>query len=101
MARPASKGLTERESQLMEILWENGPLTAESVRGNLPDQPHDSTVRNLLRILTNKRICSGIWETAVNLRSGGFARGRTIAGDPKLADDVVWRVNRSFGHVFD
>jgi BlaI family penicillinase repressor len=54
MARPASRGLTERETQLMEILWENGPSTAEIVRAGLPDQPHDSTVRTLLRTLTTK-----------------------------------------------
>ena len=32
MARPSSAILTERESQLMEILWTQGPATAEAVR---------------------------------------------------------------------
>ena len=54
MARRPTKGLTERETQLMEILWSKGPLTADDVRENLPDQPHDSTIRTLLRILTGK-----------------------------------------------
>lgn len=54
MARPASDLLTQRESQLMEVLWAQGPVTAEVVREALPDRPHDSTVRTLLRILKTK-----------------------------------------------
>ncbi len=54
MARPASELLTDREAQLMEILWSKGPCTAETVRKSLPDHPHDSTVRTLLRVLKQK-----------------------------------------------
>lgn len=54
MARPGSDTLTERESQLMEILWSHGEVTAEQIREILPDRPHDSTVRTLLRILESK-----------------------------------------------
>ena len=54
MARPVSDLLTAREAQIMEILWQRGPCTAEMVREALPDEPHDSTVRTLLRILKDK-----------------------------------------------
>ena len=54
MARPSSEILTERESQIMEVLWSAGEATAERVRESLPGQPHDSTVRTLLRILKDK-----------------------------------------------
>src|SRR5690349_7253494 len=54
MARPPSDFLTEREAQIMEILWSQGDATAEAVRQSLPDEPHDSTVRTLLRILKDK-----------------------------------------------
>ncbi len=54
MARPTSDLLTERETQLMDVLWDQGPATAEDVRQALPDQPHDSTVRTLLRVLKQK-----------------------------------------------
>ena len=54
MGRTAAKGLTERETQLMEILWQHGPLTSEGVRECLSDQSHESTIRTLLRILANK-----------------------------------------------
>jgi predicted transcriptional regulator len=54
MARPFSDLLTAREAQIMEILWQRGPSTAEIVREALADRPHDSTVRTLLRILKDK-----------------------------------------------
>jgi predicted transcriptional regulator len=54
MARPVSDFLTEREAQIMEILWARGEATAETVRQALPDEPHDSTVRTLLRVLKEK-----------------------------------------------
>lgn len=54
MARPTSAGLTPREAQIMEILWTEGPCPADRIREALPDRPHDSTVRTLLRILETK-----------------------------------------------
>jgi predicted transcriptional regulator len=46
--------LTEREAQIMDVLWQLGDATAEQVREGLPDRPHDSTVRTLLRALESK-----------------------------------------------
>jgi BlaI family transcriptional regulator, penicillinase repressor len=54
MPRPSSEMLTDREAQIMEILWELREATAEQVRARLPDNPHDSTVRTLLRVLKDK-----------------------------------------------
>src|SRR5689334_11821514 len=38
----------------MGVLWSLGEATAEQVRAGLPDGPHDSTVRTLLRVLEAK-----------------------------------------------
>ena len=54
MARRVSGTLTEREAQIMEIVWPRDEVTAEQVRLALPDAPHDSTVRTLLRVLVAK-----------------------------------------------
>ncbi len=54
MPRPASDLLTERETQLMDVLWDRGPSTAEDVRRARRDEPHDSTVRTMLGILRRK-----------------------------------------------
>jgi BlaI family transcriptional regulator, penicillinase repressor len=54
MARPPAELLTDRETQIMDVLWSRGPSTSEAVRQALPNRPHDSTIRTLLRILKNK-----------------------------------------------
>jgi predicted transcriptional regulator len=46
--------LTEREAQIMDVLWSRQAATADDVREVLPGEPHDSTVRTLLRILETK-----------------------------------------------
>jgi len=55
VSRRASEMLTDREAQIMEILWQLREATAEQVRERLADDPHDSTVRTLLRVLKEKR----------------------------------------------
>jgi predicted transcriptional regulator len=52
--RPGSEILSQREAQLMEVLWRHGEATAELVRAELPERLHDSTVRTLLRTLETK-----------------------------------------------
>jgi predicted transcriptional regulator len=54
MARGQSETLTDREAQIMDVVWRLGEATAEAVREALPDAPHDSTVRTLLRVLEAK-----------------------------------------------
>ena len=54
MVRYPTETLTVRESQLMDILWNRGPSTADAVRKELSERLHDSTVRTLLRILIRK-----------------------------------------------
>jgi BlaI family penicillinase repressor len=46
--------LTDREAQIMDVLWRRGEALADEVREDLPGRPHDSTVRTLLRILETK-----------------------------------------------
>ncbi len=55
MARKQSESLTQREAQVMEVLWSEGESTAEAVRQALEDDLHDSTVRTILRVLESKR----------------------------------------------
>jgi len=54
MARPKTPLLTEREAEIMALLWEAGAATAEEIRAKLSGEPHDSTVRTLLRVLMTK-----------------------------------------------
>jgi BlaI family penicillinase repressor len=52
--RSISETLTDREAQIMNVLWTLGTATADRVREALADRPHDSTVRTLLRVLESK-----------------------------------------------
>jgi len=54
MARKPATGLTDRESEIMDIVWELGTASSEQIRLRLSGQPHDSSVRTLLRILVGK-----------------------------------------------
>ena len=47
--------LTERETEIMEILWSNGPLFVREMLSHYPDpKPHVNTVSTTVRILESK-----------------------------------------------
>ncbi len=46
--------LSRRERQLMDIVYQRGPVSVADVLEDLPDEPSYSTVRALLRILEEK-----------------------------------------------
>jgi predicted transcriptional regulator len=54
MPRKKAASLTGREAQIMDVLWRQETATAEEVRALLPGEPHDSTVRTLLRVMEQK-----------------------------------------------
>jgi len=54
MARGKSEILTEREAEIMDVVWRLGEATADQVRDGLSKPPHDSTIRTLLRVLESK-----------------------------------------------
>jgi BlaI family transcriptional regulator, penicillinase repressor len=54
MPRPTTSTLTPREAEIMQILWDKGPASADAIRTALADGAHDSSVRTILRILEQK-----------------------------------------------
>ena len=54
MARPKSDVLTEREARIMQVLWDHGDMTSVALGVRLPNNPHDSSVRTMLRVLIQK-----------------------------------------------
>ena len=54
MAKPPLDGLSRRERQIMDLLFQRGKATAGEVQAALPDPPSYSAVRALLRILEDK-----------------------------------------------
>jgi predicted transcriptional regulator len=93
--------LTDREAQIMDVLWRLGTALADDVRSALPGDPHDSTVRTLLRILETKgyvahdvRGKSFVYRPAVERAQAQSSAlrnflGRLFAGS---AEDLVLRL---------
>ena len=50
----ASSGLSRRERQIMDILYQRGKVSAAEVREAMPDAPSYSAVRAMLRVLEEK-----------------------------------------------
>ena len=50
----ASSGLSRRERQIMDILYQRGKVSAAEVRESMPDAPSYSAVRAMLRVLEEK-----------------------------------------------
>src|SRR5215467_3715597 len=48
------KTLTDRESDIMQVLWDQGPCRVSDVRGNLEDPLAHNTVLTMLGILEEK-----------------------------------------------
>jgi BlaI family transcriptional regulator, penicillinase repressor len=54
MPRKKSVTLGGREAEIMGILWRLGPSSAEAIRALMGGDPHDSSVRTVLRVLEEK-----------------------------------------------
>lgn len=54
MSRTPERGLTERESQIMQVLWRRRKAGVETVQADLPDELVDSTVRTTLSVMQRK-----------------------------------------------
>ena len=54
MPRRRTQGLTDRESEILAILWDEGAIDVEQVRQRLDGQPTANTVRTLLAIMVER-----------------------------------------------
>jgi BlaI family transcriptional regulator, penicillinase repressor len=88
MPRQKSSILTEREAEIMSVLWEVESGTAEDIRLRLTGEPHDSTVRTLLRVLVSK----GHVVVDSNVRPATYrARVKQTTVRKKATRDIVKR----------
>ena len=56
MARRRTKGLTDREAEILARLWEIGEASVEEIRPGLTEAPTASTVRKLLSIMVERQL---------------------------------------------
>jgi BlaI family penicillinase repressor len=50
----ADSELSRRERQIMDVLFGRGRATGQEIQEGLPDKPHYSSVRTILRVLERK-----------------------------------------------
>ena len=71
--------LGDLEREVMQLIWANGRLTAETVREKLPRRLKESTVRTVLRRLEEKRYVSHTVEGRTYVYQATQPRGRVAA----------------------
>ena len=54
MPRKRTQGLTDREAEIMAVLWQLGQASVEDIRPRLEGRPAASTVRSLLAIMVER-----------------------------------------------
>ena len=54
MARLRQEGLTTREMELIQVLWQQKEATVEVIQAKLPNRLEGSTIRTLLQIMEDK-----------------------------------------------
>ena len=101
MAPRASESLTEREAQIMDVVWRLGEVTAEQVREALPGAPHDSTVRTLIRVLENKGYLTHEVRGKAYVYRALVERRKAEARGAEPVDPILCRIGRGPGLTFD
>src|SRR5262245_39830416 len=54
MARKASKTFTDKEVEIMRVIWELGEATTREIQEKLPGDPHYNSVLTIIRVLERK-----------------------------------------------
>jgi BlaI family transcriptional regulator, penicillinase repressor len=54
MPRQASKTFTDKELEIMRVIWERGEVTAKEIQEALPGERHYNSVLTIIRVLERK-----------------------------------------------
>jgi len=54
MARKPSKGFTDRELEIMKVVWQMGEATVKEIQQRLSGDPHYNSVLTIIRVLERK-----------------------------------------------
>ncbi|MBO0752168.1 MAG: BlaI/MecI/CopY family transcriptional regulator [Bradyrhizobiaceae bacterium] len=85
------------EREVMQLIWTDGPLTAETVREKLPRRLKESTVRTVLRRLEEKRYVVHAVEGRTYVYEA--AQPRAMAAAKAVQRIVDWFCNGSVEEV--
>ena len=100
MAEPTDESLPDLgnlEREVLQLVWANAPVTAETVRERLSRPLKESTVRTVLRRLQEKGYVTHTVDGRTYVYSAAAARGRVAA---KAVQRIVdWFCNGSVEEV--
>src|SRR5215475_2324029 len=54
MPRKPSKGFTDRELEIMQVVWQMGEATVKEIQQRLPGDPHYNSELTIIRVLERK-----------------------------------------------
>jgi len=54
MARKPSKGFTDKELEIMKVIWQVGEASVKDIQELLPGEPHYNSVLTIIRVLERK-----------------------------------------------
>jgi BlaI family transcriptional regulator, penicillinase repressor len=89
--------LGELEREVMQLVWANGPITADAVRERLPRRSKESTVRTVLRRLEEKGYVTHAVDGRTYVYRAAEARGSVAAKAVKRIVD--WFCNGSMEEI--
>ncbi|MDE6526976.1 MAG: BlaI/MecI/CopY family transcriptional regulator [Muribaculaceae bacterium] len=94
-----TKKLTEKEAEVMERLWAEGPLTVRELLERYADpRPHFNTVSTIVRILVDKGFVEHVGQRGGAYLYGAVARPEDFARR-SLAQIVKSYFNNSYSSV--
>jgi len=94
-----TKKLTEKEAEIMERLWADGPMTVRELLERYDDpRPHFNTVSTIVRILVDKGFVEHVGQ-----KNGAYLYGASVKPDDfgrrSLAQVVKSYFNNSYSSV--
>jgi predicted transcriptional regulator len=97
MARTRSTVLTPVETEIMKVLWDNGPSSVATVTERLPGRRHYNTVLTILRILEQKAYV----KHAEDPKGRGYLYSPRVSRNRATKMFVKDLVDRMFGGKMD
>ncbi len=90
------KKLTEKEAEIMERLWSDGPQTIRELLATYPDpKPHFNTVSTTVRILCDKGFVAHVGE-----RNGAYTYGALVESNELSGSSLARLVKNYFNNSY-
>ena len=99
MARLRQEGLTAREMELIQVLWQEKEATVKMIQAKLFDQLEGSTIRTLLQIMEDKGYVAHEKQGRANYATNVF--GSNQNRDCLLSMLVCTSINTVFPSAFN